>query len=258
MELLDLFNFRLPDFGNIHFFEFNKNTLFIVLNASIIWAVLSYLLLRLTKLKTITLILIFLPLLSINIIDGFPVLAEFMGLYSVSIIYGGLLGILIGMSIGEYHNIRAFYNQASKIGFFARSATSLSGVYLLGTYGKSVLFDNPVVTSTMSFLGLGDPTDLAQIDQEGLNLATTVFVSGVGVSLFEKYRRRIPTRWIKGAVTSNHTKLKGKKAVKNSRNLSIVLINRFKKLPWVHSIIEEMREIEAKEKEAEKSKLEEK
>ena len=271
MELLDLltpnmFNFSLPDFGNMDIFNFTKRTLFLIFNASIIWTVLSYVLLRILRLKVVTLILIFAPFLFTDAIENNADLSEIMGFYTVSLIYGGV-GIIVGFIIGEYHKARAYFRKGSKAGFAARGAMSLSGVYLLTSYGKQILFENAMVTSAMSFLGLGDANELASIDPEGMSFASTVFFSGLGISLIDKYKKHIPTQWIKNTVSekavstgksmlAGDTPLPGKKVLKVSRGLSIVFFNRFKRLPWVQSVITELDELDAKE--TKESKNEEK
>jgi len=147
------------------------DAIFLLLNASVVWFVISAALMKVLRLKSLVLVLIIAPFVigsTFRHVAGMP---ELIGFYGTSILYGAL-GIVGGILYMEYAKAKAYLKRASKTSFIARGAIALSSLYLLSYFAQSIILNNPMVQFAFNWIEGGD---------EATELLNHVSIDGVSV-----------------------------------------------------------------------------
>lgn len=129
--------------------------LFLILNASVVWAVVAGGVTWLLRSKLLVLVLTIAPYIIGSTFRDTPGMTELVGMYSTSLIYGAP-GFIFGMLYADYQRVKSYFARASKTSFLARGGIALSSVYLLGYFGQQIIFGNPAVQFILGFIDGGD------------------------------------------------------------------------------------------------------
>lgn len=168
---------------------FMPDAFLLFLNASILWGVIAGLLTWLLRFKTLVLVLLLAPLVIGSTFRHVAGLPELIGFYGTSLLYGAP-GIIAGMLYADYQRVKAYVARASKTSFLARGGIALSSVYLLGYFGRKIIFENPMVELVLGFINGGDRAKeiVSQVDHEGALTAGGIILACAGVLAFNTYR----------------------------------------------------------------------
>ena len=142
--------------------------LFLLLNASVVWAVIAGLLTWLMRSKLFVLVVLIAPYIIGSAFRDMPGMQGLLGMYSTSLIYGAP-GIIFGMLYADYQRVKQYLARTSKLAFVARGGIALSSVYLLGYFGQKIIFENPAVQFFLGFIDGGDRAQelVSQVDRDG-------------------------------------------------------------------------------------------
>lgn len=163
--------------------------LFLLLNASVVWAVVAGLLTWFLRSKLLVLVVLIAPYIvgsSFRHVAGMP---ELVGMYSTSLIYGSP-GLIFGMLYADYQRVKMYFARTSKLAFVARGGIALSSVYLLGYFGQQIIFDNPGVRFILGFIDGGQRAQelVSQVDSSGALTAGATILASFGVLGFQRWR----------------------------------------------------------------------
>jgi hypothetical protein len=155
---------------------------FLLLNASVVWAVIAGLLTWLMRSKIFVLVMMIAPYIIGSAFRETPGMQGLLGMYSTSLIYGAP-GIIFGMLYADYQRVKQYFARTSKLAFFARGGIALSSVYLLGYFGQKILFENPAVKFFLGFIDGGARAQelISQVDQDGAVTSAVVIVGSFGL-----------------------------------------------------------------------------
>jgi hypothetical protein len=158
----------------VHDFGF----LFLILNASVVWAVFAGFLTWIMRSKLFVLVVMIAPYIIGSAFRDTPGMQSLLGMYSTSLIYGAP-GIIFGMLYADYQRVKQYFSRTSKLAFLARGGIALSSVYLLGYFGQKILFENPAVKFFLGFIDGGDRAQelISQVDQDGA-MTSAVVIGG--------------------------------------------------------------------------------
>lgn len=142
--------------------------LFLLLNASVVWAVIAGGLTWLMRSKLFVLVVLIAPYIIGSAFRDIPGMQGLLGMYSTSLIYGAP-GIIFGMLYADYQRVKQYLARTSKLAFVARGGIALSSVYLLGYFGQKIIFENPAVQFFLGFIDGGDRAQelVSQVDRDG-------------------------------------------------------------------------------------------
>ena len=162
---------------------------FLLLNASIVWAVLGGLLMWLLRMKALVALILLAPFVigsSFRHVAGMP---ELIGLYGTSLLYGAP-GLVLGVLYADYQRAKAYFSRVSKSSFLARGGIALSSVYIIGFYGQKIIFENPMVQFLLGFSGEGRRVQelVSQLDSDGVIQAGACIALCFGVLAFNRMR----------------------------------------------------------------------
>jgi len=163
--------------------------LFLLLNASVVWAVVAGLLTWILRSKLLVLVVLIAPYIigsSFCQVAGMP---ELVGMYSTSLIYGAP-GLIFGMLYADYQRVKLYFARTSKLAFMARGGIALSSVYLLGYFGQQIIFENPGVRFILGFIDGGRRAQelVSQVDSSGAFTAGVTILASFGLLGFERWR----------------------------------------------------------------------
>jgi len=163
--------------------------LFLLLNASVVWAVVAGLLTWVLRSKLLVLVVLIAPYIigsSFRQVAGMP---ELVGMYSTSLIYGAP-GLIFGMLYADYQRVKLYFARTSKLAFMARGGIALSSVYLLGYFGQQIIFENPGVRFILGFIDGGRRAQelVSQVDSSGAFTAGVTILASFGLLGFERWR----------------------------------------------------------------------
>ena len=166
----------------------NQSTLFLLLNASVVWFVVAAVLMKLCRLKSFVLVIIIAPFIigsTFRHIAGMP---QLIGFYGTSILYGSL-GIVLGIVYVDYARVKARFQKASKISFVARGIIAFSSLYLLSFFGQKIIVNNPMVQFALSWIDGGEKATelLSQVDYNGALTAGAGIVGGFSIIALSRY-----------------------------------------------------------------------
>jgi len=163
--------------------------LFLLLNASVVWAVVAGLLTWALRSKLLVLVVLIAPYIigsSFRHVAGMP---ELVDMYSTSLLYGSP-GLIFGMLYADYQRVKLYFARTSKLAFMARGGIALSSVYLLGYFGQQIIFDNPGVRFILGFIDGGKRAQelVSQVDSSGALTAGATILASFGVLGFQRWR----------------------------------------------------------------------
>ena len=162
---------------------------FLLLNASVVWAVVAGLLTWGLRSKLLVLIVMIAPYIigsSFRHVAGMP---ELIGMYSTSLFYGAP-GFIFGMLYADYQRVKMYFVRTSKLAFLARGSIALSSVYLLGFFGQQIIFGNPAVRFILGFIDGGRRAQelVSQVDANGAFTAGATILASFGLLGFQRWR----------------------------------------------------------------------
>lgn len=165
--------------------------IFLLLNASVVWAVLAGLLTWVMRSKLLVLVVMIAPYIIGSSFRATPGMPELVGMYSTSLIYGAP-GIIFGMLYADYQRVKSYFAKASKAAFLARGGIALSSVYLLGYFGQRIIFGNPAVQFFLGFIDGGDRAQelVSRVDYNGAVSSGLVIAASVGVLGFTRWKEQ--------------------------------------------------------------------
>jgi hypothetical protein len=163
--------------------------LFLLMNASVVWAVIAGLLTWVMRSKLLVLVVLIAPYIigsSFRHVAGMP---ELVGMYSTSLIYGAP-GLIFGMLYADYHRVKLYFAKTSKLAFLARGGIALSSVYLLGYFGQQIIFENPAVQFFLGFVDGGRRAQelVSQVDTDGALTSGIVIAASFALLGFNRWR----------------------------------------------------------------------
>jgi hypothetical protein len=164
---------------------------FLLLNASVVWAVVAGLLTWVLRSKLLVLVIMIAPYIIGSSFRSTPGMAELIGMYSTSLIYGAP-GIIFGMLYADYQRVKSYFTRVSKSSFLARGGIALSSVYLLGYFGQRIIFGNPAVQFFLGFIDGGERAQelVSRVDYDGAVTSGVVIASSFGVLAFNGWRQQ--------------------------------------------------------------------
>lgn len=156
--------------------------IFLLLNASVVWAVIAGILTWLMRSKLFVLVLLIAPYIIGSAFRDMPGMQGLLGMYSTSLIYGAP-GFIFGMLYADYQRVKQYFARSSKLAFVARGGIALSSVYLLGYFGQKILFENPAVKFFLGFIDGGRRAQelISQVDQDGAITSAVVIAGSFGI-----------------------------------------------------------------------------
>ncbi|MCU7880006.1 MAG: hypothetical protein KZQ66_03650 [Candidatus Thiodiazotropha sp. (ex Lucinoma aequizonata)] len=180
--------------------------IFLLLNASVVWAVIAGLLVWLLRSKTLLLVLLIAPVVIAYSFQEVAGVAELVKIYITSLVYG-CPGVIIGTLYADYRRTMALLVKMSALSMLGRAGVTFSSVYLLSYYGHRIIFDNPLVATMLNFIEGGNTVKswVSQIDETNVTTAYVGIALSIGLILFGKYKYRLA-----------HTQLAEPKEIKNN------------------------------------------
>lgn len=168
-----------------------QSIFFLLLNASIVWAVVAGGLMWLLRSKLLVLAILLAPYVigsSFQHIAGMP---QLIGFYGTSMLYGAL-GLVFGILFADYHRTLRYFQRASKSAFVARGGIALSSMYLLSYFGQKIIFNNPMVEFALGYIDGGARAKeiASQVDYDGAVTAGICIAGSFGVLAFNKFREQ--------------------------------------------------------------------
>ena len=164
---------------------------FLLLNASVVWAVVAGLLTWALRSKLLVLVLMLAPYIIGSSFRSTPGMPELIGMYSTSLMYGSP-GIIFGMLYADYQRVKRYLTRVSKSSFLARGGIALSSVYLLGYFGQRIIFENPAVQFFLGFIDGGRRAQelVSSVDYDGAVTSGVVIAASFAVLAFNGWREQ--------------------------------------------------------------------
>jgi len=165
-----------------------EEAVFLLLNSSVVWFVISAVLMKVLRLKSLVLVLIIAPFVIGSTFRDVAGMPELIGFYGTSILYGAL-GIMGGILYTEYAKANAYFKRASKTSFLARGAIALSSLYLLSYFAQSIILRNPMVQFALNWIDGGDEAVefLNHVSNDGVYYASGGIITGISILVINKY-----------------------------------------------------------------------
>ncbi|MDC0947971.1 hypothetical protein OAS86_01330 [Gammaproteobacteria bacterium] len=160
-----------------------QSTAFLVLNASIVWLVLGYVLMILLRSKVLLACLLVLPILAL------PNLAPndasiWLPWYGQSLIYG-VVGLLVGVFMAQAQQTKKMLVNITRgnvlVGIVARLIITLSGIYLLMYLAQRVASEIPMLDLVIGFVFPGRTLEslLGGVSWSGVLLAVACIAASM-------------------------------------------------------------------------------
>lgn len=164
---------------------------FLLLNASVVWAVVAGLLTWLLRSKLLVIVIMLAPYIVGSSFRSTPGMPELIGMYSTSLLYGAP-GIIFGMLYADYQRVKRYLARVSKSSFLARGGIALSSVYLLGYFGQRIIFENPAVQFFLGFIDGGRRAQelVSHVDYDGAVTSGVVIAASFAVLAFNGWREQ--------------------------------------------------------------------
>ena len=168
-----------------------QDHIFLFVNASVIWGIMAWGLMRLCRIKLLVLAILLAPYIIASGFRNIAGMPELIGFYGTSILYGSV-GIVAGVIYADYQRTMQYFANASKTSFLARGGIALSSLYLLTYFGQKIIFENPTVQFALRFIDGGQHAKelVSQVDYDGAVWAVVCIAGSFGVLSFNKYRER--------------------------------------------------------------------
>ena len=162
---------------------------FLVLNASVVWAVIGGGLMWFVRMKSVVALILIAPFIIAPAFAHLGRVGEVLSFYSTSLLYG-LPGLVIGVLYADYQRVKQYFARTSKLAFLARGGMALSSVYIVGYFGQRIIMDNPMVQFALGFVNGGDRVQelVDKLDSQGVVQAALCFACSLGLLAFTRYR----------------------------------------------------------------------
>ncbi len=162
---------------------------FLVLNASVVWAVIGGGLMWFVRMKSLVALILIAPFIITPAFQHLSGVGEVLGFYSTSLLYG-LPGLIVGVLYADYQRVKQYFARSSKLAFLARGGMALSAVYIVGYFGQRIIMDNPMVQFVLGFVNGGDRVQelVDKLDSQGVVQAAICFAGSVSLLAFSRYR----------------------------------------------------------------------
>lgn len=168
-----------------------SNTVFLFINASIVWAVIAGGLMWLCRSKLLVLAILLAPYVIGSTFQHIAGMPQLIGFYGTSMLYGAL-GIVFGILYADYQRTVRYFQRASKTSFLARGGIALSSMYLVSYFGQKIIFNNPMVEFALGYIDGGRRAKeiASQVDYDGAVTAGVCILGSFGVLAFNKFREQ--------------------------------------------------------------------
>lgn len=162
---------------------------FLVLNASVVWAVVGGGLMWFVRMKSLVALILIAPFIIAPAFAHLGGVGEALSFYSTSLLYG-LPGLIVGVLYADYQRVKQYFARSSKLAFLARGGMALSAVYIVGYFGQRIIMDNPMVQFVLGFVNGGDRVQelVDKLDSQGVVQAAICFAGSVSLLAFSRYR----------------------------------------------------------------------
>lgn len=163
----------------------------LILNASIVWAVLAGGLMWLLRSKLLVLAILLAPYVVGSTFQHIAGMPQLIGFYGTSMLYGAL-GIVFGILYADYERAKRYFRRASKTSFLARGGIALSWMYLVSYFGQKIIFNNPMVEFALGYIDGGTRAKeiASQVDYDGAITAGACIAGSFGILAFNKFREQ--------------------------------------------------------------------
>ena len=168
-----------------------QSFIFLIINASIVWAVLAGGLMWLCRSKLLVVAILLAPYVMGSAFHHIAGMPELIGFYGTSMLYGAL-GIVFGILYADYQRTLRYFQKASKLAFLARGGITLSSMYLVSFFGQKIIFNNPMVELVLGFIKGGSQAKeiASRVDADGAMTAAVCIIASFGVLAFNKFREQ--------------------------------------------------------------------
>lgn len=168
-----------------------QSTIFLILNASIVWAVVAGGLMWVCRSKLLVLAILLAPYVIGSTFQHIAGMPQLVGFYGTSMLYGAF-GIVFGILYADYERAKRYFQRASKTSFLARGGIALSSLYLVSYFGQKIIFDNPMVEFALGYIDGGRRAKeiVSQVDYDGAITAGVCIAGSVAVLAFNKFREQ--------------------------------------------------------------------
>ena len=162
---------------------------FLVLNASVVWAVIGGGLMWFVRMKSLVALILIAPFIIAPAFAHLGGVEEALSFYSTSLLYG-LPGLVIGVLYADYQRVKQYFARTSKLAFLARGGIALSSVYIVVYFGQRIIMDNPMVQFALGFVNGGDRVQelVDKLDSQVVVQAALCFAGSLGLLAFTRYR----------------------------------------------------------------------
>jgi len=166
--------------------------IFLLLNASVVWAVIAGIMVWLLRSKTLMLVVLIAPIVIAHSFQEIAGVAKLVEAYIMSLAYG-CPGVIIGTLYADYRRIMTLLAKMSALSMLGRAGVTFSLLYLLSYYGHRIIFDNPLVATMLNFIEGGNTVKswVSQIDEANITTAYIGIALSIGLILFGKYKNRL-------------------------------------------------------------------
>ena len=96
-----------------------QDHIFLLVNASVIWGIMAWGLMRVCRIKLLVLAILLAPYIVATPFRNIAGMPELIGFYGTSILYGSI-GIVAGIIYADYQRAKQYFAKASKTSFLAR------------------------------------------------------------------------------------------------------------------------------------------
>lgn len=168
-----------------------QSTIFLILNASIVWAVLAGGMMWFLRSKLLVLAILLAPYVIGSTFQHIAGMPQLIGFYGTSMLYGAL-GIVFGILYADYERAKRYFMRASKSSFVARGGIALSSLYLVSYFGQKIIFNNPMVEFALGYIDGGSRAKeiVSGVDYDGAMTAGICIAGSFGVLAFNKFREQ--------------------------------------------------------------------
>lgn len=168
-----------------------QSIFFLILNASIVWAVLAGSLMWMLRSKLLVLAVLLAPYVIGSTFQHIAGMPQLIGFYGTSMLYGAL-GIVFGILYADYERAKSYFQRASKTSFLARGGIALSSMYLVSYFGQKIIFNNPMVEFALGYIDGGTRAKeiVSQVDYGGAMTAGICIAGSFGLLAFNKFREQ--------------------------------------------------------------------
>ncbi|MFQ3247166.1 MAG: hypothetical protein ACI9SP_003821 [Arenicella sp.] len=172
-----------------------NDLVFLIVNASIVCFIASFVLLKVLRSKVLILCLVFSPFVLIPFFDG--AMQELIFGYVFVLQYGGL-GIVLAVLLFELDKITRARRLRYLTSSIAKMTITVSSFYVFVFIAKNMVGQNETVNTSLNYasaFGILEQKDLATVEYlgsffhvTGVVICVLIILSSLGLIVFNKYR----------------------------------------------------------------------